>query len=167
MPERRPVTQADSDQVRELHAQGLSRNEIARQLGRSGKTVSRLAAEAGLTFERGPEVAAATEARKADAKSRRAALALKLIDDAERLREQLFAPSLVFSFGGRDNVFEQATIPKPTPRDQQAIMSAIGTAVDRSVKLDEYDRDTDGGDAKSVIGDLMTALGQAWRDGQQ
>ena len=138
--DRRPVTDKDRDRVRELHAQGLSRNEIARQIQRSGKTVSRLAAEQGLTFERGPEVAAATEARKVDAKARRAALALKLIDDAERLREQLFAPTLVYNFGGRDNIFEQAMIPKPSARDQQALMNAIGAAIDRSVKLDAYDR---------------------------
>lgn len=140
MTDRRPVTDEDRDQVRELHAEGLSRNEIARRIGRSGKTVSNIAKAAGLTFERGPEVAAATEARKVDAKARRAALALALLDDAERLRQQLWEGCQVHNFGGKDNTFETAWISEPTFRDKRDIITAVGVAVDRSVKLDAYDR---------------------------
>ncbi|MGI5178662.1 helix-turn-helix domain-containing protein [Dactylosporangium sp. CA-152071] len=151
MTDRRPVTDHDRDQVRALHAQGLSRNEIARQIGRSGKTVSNIAKAAGLTFERGPEVAAATEARKVDAKARRAALALALLDDAERLRKQLFAPCTVYSFGGRDNTFEQALIEEPSFRDKRDLMQAVSTAIDRSVKLDEYDSGANLGQVVSLL----------------
>jgi hypothetical protein len=140
MADRRPVTDEDRDQVRALHAQGLSRNEIARRIQRSGRTVTRLAGELGLTFERGEMVAAATAAKVADGKARRAALALALLDDAERLRSQLFAPALVYAFGGKDNTFEQANIPEPSFRDKRDLMNALGIAIDRSVKLDAYDR---------------------------
>jgi hypothetical protein len=151
MPDRRPVTDHDRDQVRALHAQGLSRNEIARQIQRSGKTVSRLASEQGLTFERGEEIRAATEARKVDARARRAALALALLDDAERMRRQLFAPHLAFNFGGKDNTYEEHPLPEPPPRDKRDLMQAIGTAIDRSVKLDEYDSGANLGQVVSLL----------------
>jgi len=58
---KRPVTGDDRHRVAELHAQGLSRNAIAVEIGRSGRTVSRICAEQDppLTFER-TRTAAAT-----------------------------------------------------------------------------------------------------------
>src|SRR5690606_18819922 len=166
-PRGRPVTEHDYQQVKALHAKGLGRNEIARQLGRSGKTVSLIAAELGLSFERQAPLAA-VEARKADARARRAALALALLEDAERMRQQLFAPALVYNFGGRDNTFEQATIPEPDFRGKRDLMNAIGIAVERSIRLDEYDRDAQGVEAaKSMLGALATGLGMAWEQLQQ
>ncbi|MFF5228439.1 helix-turn-helix domain-containing protein [Dactylosporangium sp. NPDC000521] len=156
--DRRPVTDEDRERVVELHAQGLSRNEIARQIGRSGKTVSNIAQKAGLTFERGPEVAAATEARKVDAKARRAALALALLDDVDRFRAQLFAPVIAFNFGGKDNTYEEREIPEPTPRDKRDLMNAIGIAIDRSVKLDEYDSGASLGQVVSLLETLGRGL---------
>lgn len=137
-PARREVTDADHQAVRELHAQGLGRNEIARRLGRSGQTVSKIAASLGLDFDR-EAARVATEARVIDARARRAELAFKLLDDAERMRQQLFARATVYNFGGRDNTFEQAEISQPSFRDKQSIMAAIGIAVEKSVRLDEYD----------------------------
>lgn len=140
MPTKTPIGPADYDKVKKLHAKGLSRNEIARKTGRSGRSVSRIAAQLGLTFERGEQVKAATEARKIDAKARRAALAVALAEDAERLRQQLWAPCIAYNFGGKDNTFEQARLDEPSFADKAKIMSAIGIAVDRSVKLDAYDK---------------------------
>lgn len=136
----RRVTQQDHDDVKRLHAEGLSRNEIMRRTGRSGRTVSRIADEHGLSFERGEMVRAATEAKKIDAKAKRAALADKLLDDAERLRLQLWLPAHVYNFGGKENTYEEATIDRPTFADQRNIIQAISVAANASLKLDEYDR---------------------------
>jgi hypothetical protein len=144
MPRPDPVTQADHDRVAELHAKGLSRNAIAEATGRSGRTVSRIADQLGLNFER-TRTAAATAAKVADGKARRAALAVALLDDAERLRTQLFAPTKAFNFGGKDNTYAETTLDQPTFSDQRNIMQAVATAVDRSVKLDEYDAGQDAG----------------------
>lgn len=145
----RPITDADYDQVRQLHADGLSRNAIAKQLRRSGHTISRLAVELGLSFDRGadPHLREITETRKADGRARRAALAEALLADAEKLRQQLFAAANVHNFGGKDNTFEQAVIDQPTFRDQRDIMHAIGLAVDRALKIDAYDRIDESGSA--------------------
>ncbi|MCX4581987.1 hypothetical protein [Streptomyces sp. NBC_01481] len=47
----RPVTEEGYDAVAELHAQGLGRNEIARQINRAQRTVSLIAQELGLEFD--------------------------------------------------------------------------------------------------------------------
>lgn len=156
----RPVTQADHDRVRELHAKGLSRNAIAEDTGRSGRTISRIADKLGLTFDR-ERTRAATEAKKEDARSKRAALALRLLDDAERLRQQLWKPAEYVDHGGKE--FDEArwTMPEPTFADKAKIMQSVGIAVDRAVKLDEYDADQGAAGARSMLGDLGRALGAA------
>ncbi|KAB7834055.1 helix-turn-helix domain-containing protein [Streptomyces mobaraensis] len=77
-----PITDADREAVRRLHAEGRSRNRIARETGRSAATVSKIAAELGLAFSGGARVAAATEARRADAAVRREQLADDALDGA-------------------------------------------------------------------------------------
>ncbi|MFC8095357.1 hypothetical protein [Streptomyces sp. NPDC057301] len=77
-----PITDRDREQVRRLHAEGQSRNQIARSIGRSAASVSKIARELGLTFAGGARVAAATEARRADAAARRDLLADEALDGA-------------------------------------------------------------------------------------
>ncbi|MEU6822813.1 helix-turn-helix domain-containing protein [Streptomyces atriruber] len=77
-----PIREQDREQVRRLHAEGRSRNEIARTIQRSAATVSKIARAEGLTFSGGARVAAATEARRADAAVRREQLADQALDGA-------------------------------------------------------------------------------------
>lgn len=153
----------DREQVQALHAEGLSRNEIARRIGRSGRTVSRIADDLGLDFERGERTKAATEARKQDAKARRAQLALDLLDDAARLREQLWKPATVFNFGGRDNVYEEHELPRPPAADQLKIVQAATIAIGKSLDLDKYDTSSGSEDERGMLLDLRDAL-RAARD---
>jgi IS30 family transposase len=68
-----PIRERDREAVRRLHAEGKSRNQIARELGRGAATVSKNAAAEGLIFSGGARVAAATAALRADAAARRGA----------------------------------------------------------------------------------------------
>ncbi|MFJ9816172.1 hypothetical protein ACIRU3_13065 [Streptomyces sp. NPDC101151] len=77
-----PIEETDRAAVRRLHAQGLSRNAIARETGRAAATVSKIAADLGLAFSGGSRVSAATEARRADAAARREQLADDALDGA-------------------------------------------------------------------------------------
>ncbi|WP_405475262.1 hypothetical protein [Streptomyces sp. NBC_00009] len=88
----RPITDKDRTAVRRLHAKGLTRNDTARKMGRSPSRVSKLAIEAGLTFDRGPEVIATTEARRIDLVAGRTQLAQDLHEGAEKLRAQHTGP---------------------------------------------------------------------------
>lgn len=132
--------------IRELAAAGMPRNEIARTLGLSGSTVSKWAKRG----DDGPEVfdrsqtKVATAAKVADAKARRAELQLKLLDDAERLRGQMFTPVTAFSFGGKENTYEEHVIPEPVFGDKHKIVMAVGAAITASIKIDEHDNRDEG-----------------------
>lgn len=159
---RRPVTQDDYDQVRQLHAEHLPRNEIARRLDRSPHTISRIAKELGLSWDRAnaPGLQMATQARQADGRARRTALALALLDDAEKLRAQLFAPTVAYNFGGKDNTYNEHALTEPGFRDKRDLMHAIGIAIDRAVRLDEYDS----GASLTGVVSLLDTLGKGLRE---
>ncbi|MEV4053020.1 helix-turn-helix domain-containing protein [Amycolatopsis sp. NPDC049688] len=158
----RPITDEDKRRVRDLHAAGESRNAIAEAIGRSGATVSKIAAELGLSFDR-EAVKAATEAKVADARARRAALMLDLLDDAARLRAQLWTPHTYVDHGGKDFVREVWTQPEPTAQDKLKLMQATATAANTSMKLEEHDTGSGGVDgAKSMLGALAAGLQAAY-----
>jgi hypothetical protein len=156
----RPITAKDRAAVRRLHGEGMTRNDIARKLKRSPSTVSKLAAEAGLTFDRAAETAVATAVRSADLAARRADLAARLHDDAERLREQLFAPCVIGSFGGKENVWTDQALSRPPFADQRQIMGATAVAIDKSLKLAPPLDDN----GATEVGALLTGLFDALRD---
>ncbi|MFD7236446.1 helix-turn-helix domain-containing protein [Streptomyces syringium] len=84
-----PIRDQDRADVIRLHAEGKSRNAIARQIQRSAATVSKIVREEGLAFSGGARVAAATEARRADAAARRELLADESLDGALRQVERV------------------------------------------------------------------------------
>ena len=143
----RQWSDADTDELRRRHADGQSLRTIATEMRWAKQTISKRAIEHGLSFDRS-RTAAATQARVIDAKAKRAELALALLEDADRLRAQLWAPSLVFNFGGRDNTYEEHTLDKPTYADQLKIMQALGAGIDRHIKLVQVD--TDNSDTAAV-----------------
>lgn len=153
----RPIDAKDRAAVKRLHKQGKTRNDIARAIKRSPSTVSKIAAELGLTFERGAEVVAATEARRIDLAARRVALAESLHQDAEKLREQLWQPCTIGAFGGKDNVWSQTRLEQPTFADQRNILAATGTAIQQSLKL----QPAEGGEGADQVRSMLGALGEA------
>jgi AraC-like DNA-binding protein len=155
----RPIDPAKRQRILELHATGLSRNEIAREAGVSGSTVSKVCSEAGLTFDRTKTVAA-TKALVADAKHRRAELAEHLLDDADRLRRQLWEPAKAFSFGGRDNTYNEVELDKPTFADQLKILQAVDVATRRHQALIEMDTSSGATAAESVLDRLEAGFAE-------
>ncbi|MFF8095698.1 helix-turn-helix domain-containing protein [Streptomyces sp. NPDC016675] len=155
----RPITAKDRAAVKRLHADGKSRNDIARALKRSPSTVSKIANafDPPLKFDRAPQVEAATAVRKADLAARRAQFAERLQDIAEREADKLSTPTLYWEWGGKDHKYAEKTAPEPIPADRRSIMSIIATAVDRSMKL-VPPRDDAGAESRSVVGDLIAGL---------
>lgn len=143
MPSARDATPEEQQQLQEMHAAGMGRNAIMRQMGWSGRFVTENCKALGLVFERGAQVAKATEAKKADAKTLRAELALNLLLDAEKMRRQLFSPTMAHNFGGKENTFNQELIAEPTPADKRALMGAISAAIDKAIVIDKYDTRAD------------------------
>lgn len=151
------------DELRELHAQGYGRNRIAREMGVPPVMVSRTAEFLGLTFDRS-RIEAATKARLADLAERRALLAEDLLSDAEKLRAQMWEPTVVYNFGGATNSYEEHEFPEAPAAEKRALMSTAATAIDRVLKLvpPEVSSDLDG--AKSMLGSLGEALARYSRE---
>ncbi|MFG2650949.1 helix-turn-helix domain-containing protein [Streptomyces sp. NPDC048436] len=164
----RLVDDRDREQVRSLHAQGQSRNEIARAIKRSPSTVSKIVRqfEPPLSFDRAPQVEAATRARTADLAARRATLALDLQGDAERLRTQLWAPTVHGEFAGREGEWHEAHLPQPRFGDQRAIVASVQTAVGTSLRLAPVEGGENAEQVRSMLGTLGEALTQAANDDQ-
>jgi len=152
----RPVTDADRAKVRELHAAGKSRNAIGRAIGRSGSTVSSIAADLGLSFERAT-TAEATRAQQLDNAARRAQFAALLLDDLFRLRERIWSPYTAL-IGSKDGP-QLIEVELPDAGAVRNFMAAIGVAVDKHTALLRAD-DTSADAARSMLGNLMDGLRQ-------
>lgn len=152
-----PLTDDERQQIRDLHAQGHGCNHIARQLGRDRSTISRAATAMGLTFDRA-QTKAATKARAADNAATRAQLASDLLADAVRLRQQLWQSCTIHSFGGKDNVYNEHQVPEPPFRDKRDIMNTVGVAVDKALRLTDYDQHDGADEVTSLLGSLFDGL---------
>lgn len=144
-----------------LAGEGVGRNEIARRLGVSAASVTRFAPRG--SFDRAA-TADATKARQIDMAARRTGLAADLLADAERLREQLWQPALVYAFGGKDNDYNEHTLAEPSFADKRAVISSVSTALAAHLRL--VDHDTDGGTAhaESVLDQFMGAIAERARE---
>lgn len=121
--------------------QEVGPSEAGRRLGICRTTVSSWMRRAGVRSDAADITRAATATAAAKNAARRAALAEGLLEDALKLRSQIFAPTLMHNFGGRDNTYEQHEIPEPTAKDKQALMNSIMNALKGAMELERFDSD--------------------------
>jgi len=142
---------------------GKSCRGIAKEYGVSPGSVTNIAREAHLNdaFER-TSTEKATRAKQADNKSRRAQLAADLLSDAERLRKQLWEPTTIGAFGGREGDWHTADVKEPPFADKRAILSSVQTAIRSHTELEKVDSTGSSDDAVSMLGDLASKLKRAW-----
>jgi len=124
--------------IRDLHAAGKSRNEIARELGVADATITWHCRRMGLPFDR-TSTKIAVAARQADMRAWRAA---KLADLAEKIDQELNRwrqPVNVWNIGGRENVYTEERLPEP-PADMRYTMSrTIAVLMDQHLKIAAFD----------------------------
>lgn len=152
------VTDEHRDRVADLHARGYGRNAICRELGLSAGTITNICQHAGLTFDRAA-TKVAVAARKTDAAALRSELELQLLEDAQRLRAQVWQPHEYIDHGGKDFAETRWTQQEPSPVDKLKLMQAAGIAVDRSLRLGDKDDEVEA--ARSMLVELFTAMGVA------
>lgn len=151
-----PVTSAEKDRIYALHSDGLSCAAIAKEIGRSKSAVARHAEAMGLKFDR-HLVAEAAHARVIDGKARRSILTHRLLDEAERLIDRINQPYRVWRINN-DGDLMTGLLDLPDARDQRDLMVAATTAIEKSLRLEDYDRDTGNADDKSMLTDLREGL---------
>lgn len=144
--------------LRELAATGMSRNDIARELGISAGSVTGIAKAIGVGFDRS-RTAVAVEARRIDCKTRRVALSARMLDEATALLDMLHQPFLAFAFGGRDNTYREHKLERPPTGDIRNLMQSASTAIGRHIDLEKVDAAAGSEDAKSMLTALGAALG--------
>ncbi len=162
----RPDVAETRARVRDLHAQNLSRNAIAREIGCSPSTVSSHAKALGLSFDRSA-TAQATAAKTIDLAARRARLVERMMDMAEGALDEIERGEV------EQTMITQAgqvvkTTRKVDMTDRRNANVVAGTAVDKATKL--LDRDTGVENATSTLDALEAAIGAAARgllDGDQ
>ena len=159
----KPVTPRERARIVAAIKAGGTRNDVAREYGRSQGTITGIAEKAGLTFDRSA-IKEATEARTTDIRARLAALAEGLVSDAEKLRTQVFAPHMAYSFGGRDNDYNEHEIPEPSPRDKQALLTAAAICVDKARQIVAAEA-PGGEEARGLVRELLDGV-QDWAASQ-
>lgn len=142
-----PWTDEDSARLIAFHSAGASLHSIAADMGRSKQTISKWAKSLGLEWDR-TSTAKAAEAVHVDNKARRVALEERLLVEASNVLDQLWGPSIVFSFGGPENMYSEHILDRPQFGDQKAIMQTASTALTSANKL--HDMNSDGRDLPAV-----------------
>lgn len=153
-----PLTDAERERILELHRGGMGRNDIAREVGRSGDVVSRVVRDAGGTFDRAGEVAAATAAKAADNRARRQGLIERGYARAEKIYTRLEAEQFQTSHGTPDGIVTKKLDFVPA-QDEKALAQAIGTHLANVGRLEIVDGGPGVDESRSLLQKLGDALG--------
>ncbi len=118
----------------------MSRNAIAKDVGVSPSTVSRICAEATppITFDRSA-TAVAVQAVQMDHKAERARISTRLIQEIVGLLTLMHAPHVVV--GWYEGSASEHVLDRPTSGDVKNYMTTIGIALDKHLALVKHDSD--------------------------
>lgn len=154
---RPPISDAERDRIIELARQGMARNDIARETGRAAATVTKIAHNAGLSFDRSM-TEKAVKARQIDLAERRTELRDLYLIKAKQLLDQIDEPHLAFNIGGKDNTYTEHMLDKPTTGDIRNLMQSASIATTAEIRIGQAENDGDGA-ARSLILGLANAFG--------
>ncbi|MFJ2101388.1 helix-turn-helix domain-containing protein [Streptomyces anulatus] len=105
----------------------MSRNDIARQIKRSASTVSKLAAEMGLSASTAPPKSPPQQPYVEGALTPGATeMAHRLHDVGERELGRMTTPTLYWEWGSKDHTCAQKEQPEPTPASRRTMMATAG-----------------------------------------
>ncbi|WP_328981760.1 hypothetical protein OG258_19900 [Streptomyces mirabilis] len=152
----RTFSAEDEEQLRQLHADGVSRNEIARQMGWGVGTITNRARRLGLSFDRSA-TRAAVEARQVDLTARRQRCIEGAYDLADEARSRAFEQ---YELNGFDHVGNPVThiVRRPPAREFKDFNAAFASALTTALKLEAVDKESDTDKAKAALGSLGQAL---------
>lgn len=159
-----PITDAERDEVRRRHAAGETRNQIARAMGRSTSTVSKIAREGGLRFEGGARVAVATEARRQDLAAQRTELQHRLYARAAANLDRIEAPTYTRTELLPNGRTVRLISDEPPAQDERHHAQAIGSYLGSAQRLAEVDAGDGATETRSVLGDVARGLRALFAD---
>lgn len=150
----------DVSRARELHAEGVGCNAIARELGVNPSIVSRWAKREGLSFDRSA-TAVAVQARAVDLRVRRQGIIDRLYTRAERNLARLEAPYTYRVSTATETYL--VTEDDPPAADELRHSQALSNYLKTAAQLEAVDSDGGASEAGSLITDLVAAIRSAPR----
>lgn len=135
------VSDEERQRIIDAFPTGKSCRQIAREFGRNPNTISAIARDVGHEFGHINALRAHEINRKYGAEWRAETRQL-LADEARRLLADLRKPALVYSFGGRDNTYNEHTLDEPDTKAKHELMRAATTALRAIRDLDATDSTT-------------------------
>lgn len=120
---------------------------VALRHGVAGATVRKVRDAAGLmsAVDARAKTKNAAEQVKASNAARRAAIAKKLLDVAERAIADMDEPAVIYNFGGKDNTYNEKTLLKPDFGGRRQLATIAAIALDKHAMLEKIDTDVAGG----------------------
>ncbi|MFE7029460.1 hypothetical protein ACFU9Y_04055 [Streptomyces sp. NPDC057621] len=159
----RTFSTEDEETLRQLHADGVSRNEIARQMEWSVGTITSHAQRLGLPFDREP-VRAAVEARQIDLKDRRQRIQEQLLDLAETAIDRAQRQYLVSGWTHTGEPVREL-LPEPPAKETKDLTLAASSALTSALKLAQVDAGDAGREnAQGLLQSLSDAMAVAARE---
>lgn len=155
MNKRRRFSQAEQQQLKNLHAEGLGLKAISRHMKRSASTINKWSKKLGLSYDRSG-VEHAVKAHRADAAKLRTELCLRLLQESNEFLDSLHKPQLVYSFANNGS-YNERLLDKPSPADARNIMTSVGIALQRSIELARIDQQSQ--TPVTVIDEYLKTLG--------
>lgn len=125
-------------EVLALHAEGLTRNDIARRTGVSAGSVTNICTENDRTFDRSA-TKHASEARAIDLAAGRIRLAEKMLAASEDMLDRIDDAYVVYNFGGKDNTFEQRTLDAAPVEVRRNVITTAAITFDKLTRIVEKD----------------------------
>lgn len=147
------------------HDPPRSRRAISDAHGVSIRTVQRIADRLGIAKEawRTDTVRAATVSALDRRRAERSRLADELQRRAAEILAKLDQPHLAFSFGGRDNEYNERLLDAPPSSDIRNLVQSANTLLGRAQEIDTRDQLAADDTAGEVLDRLFTGLGHAYR----
>ncbi|GAA5078662.1 hypothetical protein [Streptomyces similanensis] len=159
----RTFSAQDEQRLRQLHADGVSRNEIARQMGWSVGTITNHAQHLGLSFDR-EAVRAATDARQVDLKDQRQQAQQRAMDHFNLMLDRAQGRYRLTGFDHIGNFVSQY-VPEPPAKEAKDLTTAAMQALNGALKLAQVDAGDNGREnARGLLATLGEAMSTAARE---
>ncbi|MFE7762949.1 helix-turn-helix domain-containing protein [Streptomyces sp. NPDC057438] len=158
-----PLTEEDLETLRQLHADGFGRNEIARQLGCSPATVTNWAQRLDLSFDR-TSTRAAVDARQIDLKDQRQQAQQRLMNFFNEQLDRVESRYLLTGFKATGEVAAQ-WLDLPPAKETKDLTTAAMQALNGALKLAQVDAGDAGREnARGLLQSLSDAMATAARE---
>lgn len=152
-----PVSDEARRRVLDLHAQGVGRNDIARQTGLGAGTVTAIIQRAGLSFDR-TATRAATKARQDDLADKRSRAMVGMYDQSLAILRRLAAPEFRTVLRGEMGVEETRTLEFVPPRDLRDLSDAASRLALAAARLEQVGN-PQAERVKGLLGDIASQVG--------